>query len=415
MKRVSALVLLLVMTLAVLVTSAGAQTLPSLTPGMPLPPGVALQGGWTYDQGSGQFRPPAGMPASIAAQSFPNLMPGMPLPSFVRLPPGWTYDQASGRFRSPAAAASQAPPTAQAPRAPGPQACADLNAQTAGLERDAQALRMQAQEVQARLQQLEQRTADARRHRDQVCAMPGATTAAPAPVGAKTARLPLSALAQIFNATLQGTQIRLHNYQNQDSWVQFGPPLGNVRMPIQVGAQAGQVTMNNIPITYRYYLNDLRSSSVGVDYSSGRYVLVVAFGTGGPMIIVDPIPGTAPPQLVVSNVRVTSALTPAPDAQGRPSYGAMSTTASGDVSCGVLTQLCSGVANLVRGPVQQQVGQSIQSGFGSPDVKSRVGSALRAALDSPAGRQHVQQATGVVLGRITLTRFEGDALVLYYE
>jgi len=44
-----------------------------------------------------------------------------------------------------------------------------------------------------------------------------------------------------------------------------------------------------------------------------------------------------------------------------------------------------------------------------------VGASIRAALDSAEGKQRIQSAAGVTIGRITATRITGDALLIDYQ
>jgi hypothetical protein len=354
----------------------------------------------------------AGATASPAEAQPPSLPPGTPLPQGFQLPPGWTYDQASGQFR-------QAPTPAPATAAPAPApaaTCADLRAQTAGLERDTAGLQHQVQDLLTKLRDTERRHADLQKQRDLVCAAAPGVAGAPPAAPAKTARVPLAAIASYFSAAVQGAQVKLHNYQTQDSWVQFGPGLGNYKMPLAV--PEGTFTVNApFAVTARYWVNDVRSRRSALDYSGGRFVLTVDFANSGREIVVAPIVGVSLPTVGTTNAQVVATLTPALDGSGRPSFGPVAARASGEIACsgGGLAAICNSLVPVARPYLQRQIETAIQNAFGGAEVRNRVGAAVRAALDTPEGRQRIQAAAGVTVGRITATRFASDALLIDYQ
>lgn len=258
------------------------------------------------------------------------------------------------------------------------------------------------------------RKADAARACPVVSGPPGAV----APTAAvRTARLPLAAIAALLNEALEGTRVRLHTagagggYAN-DSYVAPGPRLGGARIPIGVPAptfQAGAFTST-------LYLNDINSAGIAATPAGEKFLVTVTFESAGPELLVR---GPVPLDVEADNGRLLLTLTPGLDASGRPSFSALDADMSANVRCTAPNAILAGICNTVEpfgvAFLRNQAAQGLKQTLQTPDFRSRVGAAMRALLDAPAGKAAIEKAAGQKIGTIRATRFEPGALAIDHD
>ncbi len=240
---------------------------------------------------------------------------------------------------------------------------------------------------------------------------------APLAGAVQTARLPLSAAAPFFNDALQGTKVRLHTNGPagavQDSWVQPGAQLGGGRIPIPIQVPTLQLG----GLSGNAYLNDMNSNRVGVVLAGGKFVVTFGFESDGTEVIVRG------PQVLLNveanDGEVVLQLTPGLDGSGRPSFSALDSDIRADMSCSspnpALGSACGFALGLVRNHIQDTARRFVKQAFDTAEMKSRLGAAVRALLDAPAGKASIEKATGQKVGTIRATRFEADALVIDHD
>jgi len=245
-------------------------------------------------------------------------------------------------------------------------------------------------------------------------ACPAVAPAPAARLGVKTVRLPLADVATFVNDAVQGTRVRLHTagpsgYAN-DSYIQPGPKLGGGRIPVNVPASNVQAG----PFAANVYLNDINSTSLAVTFAGGIFAVNILFESAGPEILVRG-PGLSL-DVEADNGTALLRLTPGLDASGRPSYSAADAVVNANVRCTspspVLASVCNALEPFGTNFLRNEAAQSIRQAVLSPDLRSRLGAAVRALLDAPAGHAAIEKATGQKIGTIRATRFEGDALAI---
>jgi hypothetical protein len=262
------------------------------------------------------------------------------------------------------------------------------------------------------------RKADAAKACPAVVVSPAAAVAPTAgTAGVKTARLPLAAVATLLNDALQGTRLRLHTagagggYAN-DSWVAPGPRLGGARIPIGIPAVNFQAGAFNSTL----FLNDINSSGLEVSLAGERFLVVVNFESAGPELLVR---GPVPLDVEADGGRALLTLTPGLDASGRPSFSSLEADMNANIRCTSPNQIFAGICNSVEpfaaAFLRNQAAQGLRQTLSTPDFRSRVGAAMRALLDAPAGKTAVEKATGQRIGTIRATRFETGALAIDHD
>jgi hypothetical protein len=233
-----------------------------------------------------------------------------------------------------------------------------------------------------------------------------------------TARLPLPAVAAFLNDALQGTRIRLHNaapgggYAN-DSYVSPGPQLGGGRIPIGIPAS----TIQAGAFTSTLFVNDVNSVGVSAALVGDRFLVTFTFESAGPELLVR---GPVPLDVEADNGRLLLTLTPGLDASGRPSFATLDVDLTANVRCtapnqSFLAGICNSVEPAAVGFLRNQAGQGLRQALGTPDFRGRIGAALRALLDAPAGKASIERATGQRIGTIRATRFEANVLAIDHD
>lgn len=239
---------------------------------------------------------------------------------------------------------------------------------------------------------------------------PGAAARGTLPV--KTARLPLAAVAAILNDVLEGTRVRLHTSGGNDSYVAPGPRLGGSRIPLGIPT----VTFDAGAFRSTLFVNDVNSSAIGAALSGGRFLVTVSFESAGPELLVR---GPVSLDADADNGRLAVTLTPGLDAAGRPSFSTLDADLTASIRCTapnpVLAGICNSVEPFAANFLRTQAAQGVRQTLSTSDFRNRVGAAIRAYLDSPAGKTAIEKATGQKIGTIRATRFETGALAIDHD
>lgn len=242
---------------------------------------------------------------------------------------------------------------------------------------------------------------------------PGPSGGASRPGTAATARLPLSAAAALFNEAMQGTLLRFHNaargggYAN-DSYVAPGPRLGGARIPVTLPAPTFQAGTFQSTL----FVNDVNSNGITVAPAGDKIAVTLTFESAGPELLVR---GPVSLDVEADNGRAVLTLTPGLDASGRPSFSTLDADMTAAIRCTAPNQILAGICNSVE-PfaatfLRTQAAAGLRQTLSTADFRNRVGAAMRALLEAPAGKAEIEKATGQKIGTIKATRFEAGGVL----
>ncbi|HTS02927.1 MAG TPA: hypothetical protein VMN04_10420, partial [Thermoanaerobaculia bacterium] len=142
----------------------------------------------------------------------------------------------------------------------------------------------------------------------------------------------------------------------------------------------------------------------------------VTFESAGPELLVR---GPMPMDVEADNGRLLLTLTPGLDASGRPSFATLDADMTANVQCKapspILAAICNTAQPFAANFLRSQAAQGLRQALQTPDFRSRLGGAMRALLDAPAGRVAIEKASGQKIVTIRATRFEPGTLAIDHD